>query len=51
MVAFGEYLDAHGWGVWTRARADMFAGAGLAVPVGDSLESLQNGVAVTAILP
>ena len=45
-----DYLSAHGWQVSTRTRADMFAEAGLPVPEGDSLESLQNSVAVTAVL-
>ena len=44
-----EYLSAHGWQVATTTRADMFAEAGLAIPKGDSLQSLQTSVAVTAI--
>jgi methyltransferase (TIGR00027 family) len=45
-----EYLSARGWQVSTRTRADMFAEAGLPVPPGDSLESLQNSIAVNAVL-
>jgi hypothetical protein len=56
MVYFGErtpaaeYLSARGWQVSTCTRADMFAAAGLPVPRGDSMESLQNSIAVTAVL-
>jgi methyltransferase (TIGR00027 family) len=45
-----EYLSAHGWQVSTRTRAHMFAEAGLPIREGDSLQSLQNSVAVTAVL-
>jgi methyltransferase (TIGR00027 family) len=45
-----EYLSDRGWQVSTRTRADMFAEAGLSIPAGDSLQSLQNSVAVTAVL-
>ena len=44
-----EYLDAHGWQVSTTTRADMFAEAGLPIPEGDSVQSLQTSVAVTAV--
>jgi methyltransferase (TIGR00027 family) len=44
-----EYLSAHGWQVATTTRADMFAEAGMAIPKGDSLQSLQTSVAVTAV--
>ncbi|OBG75164.1 MULTISPECIES: class I SAM-dependent methyltransferase [unclassified Mycobacterium] len=56
LVYYGErtpaadYLSARGWQVSTRTRADMFAEAGLTIPPGDSLESLQNSIAVTAVL-
>ena len=43
-----EYLSAHGWQVATSTRADQFAEAGLAIPKGDSLQSLQTSVSVTA---
>ena len=45
-----EYLSARGWQVSTRSRADMFAESRLPMPTGDSLQSLQNSVAVTAVL-
>ncbi|GBG36935.1 class I SAM-dependent methyltransferase [Mycobacterium montefiorense] len=44
-----DYLTAHRWSVSTRTRADMFAEAGLSVPAGDSVQSLQNSIAVTAV--
>jgi methyltransferase (TIGR00027 family) len=44
-----DYLTAHGWSVSTRTRADMFAEAGLSVPAGDSMQSLQNNISVTAV--
>jgi methyltransferase (TIGR00027 family) len=56
LVYYGErtpaadYLSARGWTVSTRTRADMFHEAGLPIPAGDSLQSLQNSVAVTAVL-
>ena len=56
LVYFGErtpaaeYLSARGWQVSTCTRADMFAAAGLPIPRGDSMESLQNSIAVTAVL-
>lgn len=46
-----QYLTAQGWQVSTRTRADMFAEAGLPVPPGRSLESLQHGITVDAVLP
>lgn len=45
-----EYLTARGWEVSTRTRADMFTEAGLSIPPGDSVETLRNSVAVTAVL-
>ena len=44
-----EYLSAHGWQVAMTTRADQFADAGLAIPKGDSLQSLQTSVSVTAV--
>lgn len=44
------YLTDHGWQVSTRTRADMFAEAGLPVASGESLQSLQNHIAVDAVL-
>ncbi|MEZ0349613.1 class I SAM-dependent methyltransferase [Mycobacterium sp. pR1184] len=44
-----EYLAAQGWSVSTRTRAEMFAEAGLSAPAGDSMQSLQNSIAVTAV--
>lgn len=44
------YLTAHGWQVSTRTRADMFAEAGLHVPPGESMEAMQNSIAVDAVL-
>lgn len=46
-----QYLTEQGWQVSTRTRADMFAEAGLPIPPGDSsLQSLQNSIAVSAVL-
>ncbi|OBA61728.1 SAM-dependent methyltransferase [Mycobacterium sp. 1100029.7] len=56
LVYYGErtpaadYLAAAGWTVSTRTRADMFAEAGLSALTGDSAQSLQNSIAVTAVL-
>lgn len=56
LVYYGErtpaadYLSAQGWTVSTRTRADMFAEAGLSVSPGESMESLQNSIALTAVL-
>lgn len=44
------YLTDHGWQVSTRTRAEMFAEAGLPVASGESLQSLQNHIAVDAVL-
>ncbi len=44
-----EYLHAHGWQVSATTRADMFSEAGLTIPKGDNLQSLQTSVAVTAV--
>lgn len=44
------YLTDHGWQVSTRTRVEMFAEAGLPVASGESLQSLQNHVAVDAVL-
>lgn len=55
LVYYGErtpaadYLAAQGWSVSTRTRAEMFAEAGLSAPAGDSMQSLQNSIAVTAV--
>lgn len=44
------YLTDHGWQVSTRTRVEMFAEAGLPVASGESLQSLQNHIAVDAVL-
>lgn len=56
LVYYGErtpaadYLSARGWATSTRTRADMFAAAGLSLSPGESIEALQNSIAVTAVL-
>ncbi|GAB1812642.1 class I SAM-dependent methyltransferase [Mycobacterium sp. MUNTM1] len=44
-----DYLSAAGWQISARTRADQFAGAGLSVPPGESLDALRNSISLTAV--
>ncbi len=45
-----DYLNASGWQVSTRSRAELFVDAGLPLPQNDAAQPLQSTVAVTAVL-
>ena len=45
-----DYLNASGWQVSTRSRAELFAEAGLPLPQGDGAQLLLSTGAVTAVL-